>query len=192
MIIENEFTIAAPIDQVWKYMNDYHRVAKCMPGAEIVSATDRQVKGRVKVSMGPLKLTFGGDIDILEKNEGNHRVVMKAKGSEEKGKGQATATVTSTMVSSGGSTTVRLSQDIVMTGAIAQYGRGMMADVIGALMKQFAACASSEITRPGSGGGGGKGAGKGGKAPKSMSGFSLMLISAKAFFKNIFKMGGKK
>lgn len=185
MVIDNEFTIAAPIDKVWKYMNDYTRVAKCMPGAEIVSATDRQVKGRIKVSMGPLKLAFGGDIDIMEKNEGSHRVVMKAKGSEEKGKGQATATVTSTMVSTGSSTTVRLSQDLQMTGAIAQYGRGMMADVMGSMMKQFAACASAEIARPGAG------AGKAGKAPKSMSGFSLLLLSAKAFFKNIFKMGKK-
>src|SRR6266702_710821 len=101
-------------------MNDFPRVARCMPGAEIVSATDRQVKGRVKVSMGPLKLAFGGVIDILEKNDGAHRVVMKATGSEEKGSGRA-----------------------------------------------------------------------GGGAPKAMSGFSLMLISAKAFFKNLFKFGKK-
>ena len=85
MLIENEFTIPAPVDQVWKYMNDFPRVARCMPGAEIVSATDRQVKGRVKISMGPLKLAFSGVIDILEKNDGAHRVVMKATGSEEKG-----------------------------------------------------------------------------------------------------------
>lgn len=185
MIIDNEFTIPAPVDQVWKYMNDFPRVAKCMPGAEIVSANDRQVKGRVKISMGPLKLAFGGVIDILEKNESSHRVVMKATGSEEKGKGQASATVTSQMISAGGGTTVKLSQDIQMTGAIAQYGRGMMADVIGSLMKQFAACAAADIKSPGSGGA---------RAPKakSMSGFSLMILSAKAFFKNLFKFGGKK
>lgn len=188
MIIDNEFSIPAPIDQVWKYMNDYQRVARCMPGAEIQSATDKQVKGRVKVSMGPLKLAFGGVIDIMEKNESAHRVVMKATGAEEKGKGQASATVTSTMISAGGGTTVKLSQDLQMTGAIAQYGRGMMADVIGALMKQFAACAASEIGRPA----GAAGRSSSSKAPKSMSGFSLMLLSAKAFFKNIFKMGSKK
>ncbi|HLI57197.1 MAG TPA: SRPBCC family protein [Actinomycetota bacterium] len=188
MIIDNEFSIPAPIDQVWKYMNDYHRVARCMPGAEIQSANDKQVKGRVKVSMGPLKLAFGGVIDIMEKNEGAHRVVMKATGSEEKGKGQASATVTSTMFSAGGGTTVKLSQDLQMTGAIAQYGRGMMADVIGALMKQFAACAAAEIKRPG----GGAGAARGGSAAKSMSGFSLMLLSLKAFFKNIFSSKSSK
>ena len=187
MVIDNEFTIPAPVDQVWKYMNDFPRVARCMPGAEIQSATDRQVKGRVKISMGPLKLAFGGVIDILEKNDGAHRVVLKATGSEEKGKGQAEAKVTSTMVSAGGGTLVRLSQDIQMSGAIAQYGRGMMADVIGALMKQFASCAASDISR------GGKGISTGGaKAPKSMSGFSLMLISLKAFFKNLPGMFSRK
>jgi carbon monoxide dehydrogenase subunit G len=135
--------------------------------------------------MGPLKLAFSGVIDILEKNDGAHRVVMKATGSEEKGKGQASATVTSSMQQAGGGTRVMLSQDIQMTGAIAQYGRGMMQDVIGSLMKQFANCAAGDIARPGSGK-------AGGGAPKAMSGFSLMLISAKAFFKNIFKFGKKK
>ena len=111
--------------------------------------------------MGPLKLAFAGTIDILEKNEGGHRVVMKATGSEEKGKGQASATVTSTMQQAGGGTRVMLSQDIQMTGAIAQYGRGMMQDVIGSLMKQFANCAAGDIARPGSAARGGGGAPKG-------------------------------
>lgn len=185
MLIENEFTIPAPVDQVWKYMNDFPRVARCMPGAEIVSATDRQVKGRVKISMGPLKLAFSGVIDILEKNDGAHRVVMKATGSEEKGKGQASATVTSVMQSAGTGTRVVVSQDLQMSGAVAQYGRGMIGDVTGALMKQFANCAASDIGRGGKGGGAAVG------KPKSMSGFSLMLISMKAFFKNLFKFGKK-
>ena len=81
--------------------------------------------------------------------------------------------------------TARYAIFIQMTGAIAQYGRGMMQDVIGSLMKQFANCAAGEISRPGSGK-------AGGGAPKAMSGFSLMLISAKAFFKNLFKFGKKK
>jgi carbon monoxide dehydrogenase subunit G len=165
-------------------MNDFQAVAKCMPGAEIESATDRQVKGRVKVSMGPLKLGFKGVIDILEKNDGAHRVVMKATGSEEKGKGQAAATVTSTMTSAGAGTRVSVSQDLQMSGALAQYGRGMIADVTGALMKQFASCVAANVGKPG----GGKGAAG---APKAMSGFSLMLITAKAFFKNLFKFGKK-
>ena len=88
------------------------------------------------------------------------------------------------MQQAGGGTRVMLSQDIQMTGAIAQYGRGMMQDVIGSLMKQFANCAAGDIARPG----GGK---AGGGVPKAMSGFSLMLISAKAFFKNLFKFGKK-
>ena len=185
MLIENEFTVPAPVDQVWRYMNDFPQVARCMPGAEITQVNgDRQVKGRVKVSMGPLKLAFAGTIDILEKNEAGHRVVMKATGAEEKGKGQASATVTSTMAPAGNGTRVMVSQHLQMSGAIAQYGRGMMQDVIGSLMKQFANCAAGDIARPGSGK-------AGGGAPKAMSGFSLMLISAKAFFKNLFKFGKK-
>jgi uncharacterized protein len=72
---------------------------------------------------------------------------MDASGSEEKGKGQANMKVTSTMTSAGSGTRVKVSQDIQLSGAAAQFGRGMVQDVTSVLMKSFAKCLADDIGR---------------------------------------------
>ena len=181
MLMENSFTVPAPPDQVWTYFQDFKKVAACAPGAELTSQQGNQVKGKVSVKMGPVKLGFAGTVDIVEKNDAAKRMVLNASGGETSGKGQATAKVTMQISPSGSGSTVKVSQDIAMSGAVAQFGRGMMQDVTGVMMKQFADCIAGAIRSGGKAPAGG---------PKSLSGFSLMLISIKAFFKNLF--GGSK
>src|SRR2546430_12244506 len=94
--LENEFTVPASTDEVWEFLLDPRRVAPCMPGAELTEVlNDHQYKGKVNIKMGPVSLSFNGDVDITERDEVAKRMVMKAKGSEMKGKGQAAATVIS-------------------------------------------------------------------------------------------------
>jgi hypothetical protein len=81
------------------------------------------------------------------RDEAAKRIVMKASGSEEKGKGQATMSVTSTMVPSGTGTRVKVAQDLQLSGAAAQFGRGMVQDVTSVLMKSFAKCIADDIGR---------------------------------------------
>jgi carbon monoxide dehydrogenase subunit G len=131
--------------------------------------------------MGPVKLGFKGTVDIVEKNDSAKRMVLNASGAETGGKGQATAKVTMQIMPSADGSTVKVTQDVNMSGAVAQFGRGMMQDVTGVMMQQFANCISSSI--------------KGGKAPtggpQAVSGFQLMLISIKSFFKRLFGGGAK-
>lgn len=187
MNVESSFTVPAPIDQVWSYMNDPKRMVNCAPGASLTQiVSDKEYKGEMQIKMGPVKLAFGGTINVVERNDASHRVVMKAKGSEKSGKGQAEATVTAVMTSSGNGTNVSVNQDIQIAGALAQYGRGMIQDVTNVMMKQVASCIAADIK------GGGRG---GGAAPKPVSGLSLGFMAMKMaimrFFKNLFG-GGKK
>src|SRR3982074_2665747 len=122
MLVENEFEVAAPLDQVWKHMQDVPRIAPCLPGAELIDVNGDVYKGRVTTKMGPVKLQFIGTAKIVERDESAKRIVMDAAGSEEKGKGQATMKVTSTMVSAGSGTRGKVSQDIQLSGAAAQRG----------------------------------------------------------------------
>src|SRR5437016_1417737 len=127
--LENEFTVPASTDEVWEFLLDPRRVAPCMPGAELTEVlNDHQYKGKVNIKMGPVSLSFNGDVDITERDEVAKRMVMKAKGSEMKGKGQAAATVISSLERSGSGTRMRISQDIDLSGPLAQYGRGMIQD----------------------------------------------------------------
>ena len=147
MLIENEFEVAAPLEQVWKHMQDIPRIAPCLPGAELTDVQGDTYKGRVTTKMGPVKLQFAGTAKIVERNESAKRIVMDASGSEEKGKGQATMKVTSTMASAGSGTRVKVAQDLNLSGAAAQFGRGMVQDVTSVLMRSFAKCIADDIGR---------------------------------------------
>jgi carbon monoxide dehydrogenase subunit G len=147
MLVENEFEVAAPLDAVWKHMQDVPRIAPCMPGAELLDVNGDTYKGRVTTKMGPVKLQFLGTARIVQRDEAAKRIVMEASGSEEKGKGQATMKVTSTMASAGSGTRVKVAQDINLSGAAAQFGRGMVQDVTSVLMRSFAKCIADDIGR---------------------------------------------
>ncbi len=146
MLIENEFSVPAAPDRVMAYLLDVDKVAKCLPGAQLTEIVDAQTfKGRIKIKMGAMDLSFAGTVTITEMDNETGRFVMKAVGREEKGKGMADATVVAKITDNGGSTHVKISQDINMSGAVAQYGRGMMQDVAGSMMGQFANCLKNQI-----------------------------------------------
>ena len=148
MRLENSFRVPAPPEEAWKLLNDVPAVVPCMPGAELTEVvSDRQYKGKVHIKMGPVSLSFNGDVDITERDEVAKRMVMKAKGSEMKGKGQAAATVISSLERSGSGTRMRISQDIDLSGPLAQYGRGMIQDVSGSLMNEFADRIQADLSR---------------------------------------------
>jgi carbon monoxide dehydrogenase subunit G len=146
VLIENEFTVADEPARVWEYLHDVELIAPCMPGAEISEQVDdRNWKGRMNVKFGPVALTFSGQVTVQERDDGAHRVVLAAKGMEQKGKGAATATVTSWLEPDGAGTRVKLEADITLTGTIAQLSRGLLPEVSKKLTSQFAECLHESI-----------------------------------------------
>jgi uncharacterized protein len=146
MLIENEFSVAAPVEKVWAYLLDVPKLAPCLPGAELVADEgDGAYRGKVTAKLGPVTLRFAGTAKIVEADEAARRIVMDASGSEEKGKGTASMTVTSALVPAGRGTTVKVTQDLQVSGAAAQYGRGMIADVTSVIMTSFAQCLQANI-----------------------------------------------
>ncbi len=148
MLIENEFIVAQPVDPLWAYLLDVEKVAPCMPGAELTEAVDdRTWKGKVNVGFGPVKLSFAGTVVIEERDDGAHRVKLAAKGMEAKGKGAATASVTSWLEpgADADTTTVHMSADITLTGAAAQLSRGLLPEISKKLTQQFADCLQTSM-----------------------------------------------
>ena len=141
MQIDNQFEVSAALDHVWEYLLDVARVAPCMPGAELTEVVDdRTWKGRVNVKLGPVSLSFAGTVRMEERDDAAHRVVLKAQGMEQKGKGAASATVTSWLEAGDGITTVKMTADITMSGLVAQISRGMLPDISRKLTEEFAEC----------------------------------------------------
>jgi carbon monoxide dehydrogenase subunit G len=148
MLIKNDFEVAQPVEKVWKFFGDIPQVATCLPGAEITEDLGgEKYKGQVAVRMGPVRLQFAGTAEIAERDDAAKRLVLNAAGAEAKGRGQASMVVTATLVRSGRGTKVNVSQDLQLSGAAAQYGRGMISDVTSVLMRDFAATMQDRIER---------------------------------------------
>jgi carbon monoxide dehydrogenase subunit G len=146
MEIENEFTVPAPIDHVWAYLLDVERVAPCMPGAELTEVVDDTTwKGKVNMKLGPVSLSFAGTVTMQDRDDQAHKIVLAAKGMEQKGKGAANASVTSWLEDGQGETHVKMRADIHLTGTVAQLSRGLLPEVSRKLTQQFADCLAQSM-----------------------------------------------
>jgi uncharacterized protein len=148
MLIKNEFEVAEPVEKVWRFFDNIPQVAACLPGAELTDDLGNdKYSGRVAVRMGPVRLQFAGTAEIADRDAAARRVVVNAAGAEEKGRGQANMVVTAMLSPAGRGTKVHVTQDLQLSGAAAQYGRGMISDVTSVLMRDFAANMQDRIER---------------------------------------------
>ena len=147
MLIKNEFEVSQPIDAVWKFFDDIPQVAKCLPGAELSEQVgDDKFVGGVLVRLGPVKMQFSGTAHVKERDEAAKRIVVDAAGADSKGRGQAALLLTATLSSTPGGTKVNVTQDLQLSGAAAQYGRGMIGDVTAVLLDDFATNMQNRIS----------------------------------------------
>jgi carbon monoxide dehydrogenase subunit G len=185
MILDNEFTVGAPVDAVWAYFLDVPSLAPCLPGATLVgdsvdSDGNATYQGKVVAALGPVKLNFSGSAKILEADEVAHRMVLRAAGSEDRGRGEAEMTITATLRAVSGGTRVTVAQDLSISGAAANFGRGLIADVTSVLMGSFAECVQANVT------GGGGGTATAVRAAAPASGFAIGLRAAVMALKRVF------
>jgi uncharacterized protein len=147
MLIENSFTVNAPRERLWAYLLDVERIAPCMPGAELTESVDDTTwRGKVNMKFGPVSMSFAGTVVMEERDDAAHRVKLHAKGTEQKGKGAANASVTSWLEPGEGGTLVQMKADITLTGSAAQLSRGLLPEVTKRLTQQFADCVEQQMS----------------------------------------------
>jgi carbon monoxide dehydrogenase subunit G len=152
MELTNEFTVALPVGQAWAVLTDVERIAPCMPGAQLQEIEGDEYRGVVKVKVGPITAQYKGKASFVEQDEAAHKAVLRAEGRETRGQGNAAATITATLTDDGGGTRVQVVTDLTITGRVAQFGRGVLADVSSKLLGQFVECLESTVLA-GDGGG---------------------------------------
>jgi carbon monoxide dehydrogenase subunit G len=140
MDLNHEFTVPVHVEDAWKILTDVERIAPCLPGAKLEDIADDTYSGFVKVKVGPIQAQFKGQASFVELNEGAHKVVLKGEGRDTTGKGNAAALITAQLVAeSPTATKVTVHTDLNITGKVAQFGRGAMADISNKLLDQFVA-----------------------------------------------------
>jgi hypothetical protein len=132
---------------------DIPRIAPCMPGAELTEIIDRQnYKGKIAVRLGPVALAFAGRVEFENIDAANHSARVKAQGSDAKGRGAANAAATFRIEPVGSGSKVLIHTDLTLSGAVAQYGRGVgmieatAAQIIGQFASNLRAQLASEPT----------------------------------------------
>jgi uncharacterized protein len=147
MKLEQTFDVQAPLAQVWAALNDLERVAPCLPGAAITSHDEEGIyHGTFTVKLGPMTAAYNGTIRIEDVDEAAHRATLKARGTDKRGQGGASATIVNTLSEHDGGTRVEAVTDFTITGRLAQFGRGgIMQDVSNRLLRDFATCLSTRL-----------------------------------------------
>lgn len=137
MELTNDFRVSVPPAKAWEVLTDVERIAPMLPGAQLQEIEGDQFRGIIKVKVGPITAQYKGTASWLEQDEAAGRVVLKASGRDTRGQGNASATITCTMTPDGDGTKVGVTTDLTITGKVAQFGRGVLADVSGKLIGQF-------------------------------------------------------
>jgi carbon monoxide dehydrogenase subunit G len=137
MELTNDFRVAVPPDTAWSVLTDVERIAPCLPGAQLQEVAGDEYRGVVKVKVGPITAQYKGAATFVEQDAAARKLVLKAEGRETRGQGNASATITATLAPDGDGTKVSVVTDLTVTGKVAQFGRGVMADVSAKLLGQF-------------------------------------------------------
>lgn len=138
MLIESSIQVPHPIDDVWKFCQDIPRVAACLPGANLSDELGPDhYAGTVAINMGPVNLKFAGEAKVLERDEENKTLVIDAVGTDQAGGDRASLDLTVRLEPQSQGTHMNVIQEIHLSGAAAQFGRGMISDVTQVLMGDF-------------------------------------------------------
>ena len=139
MEFENHFDVDVPIDEVWHALLDLERVAPAVPGARVLERTsDDAYKVAIKVRVGPMSMTYNGEVEITERDDAAHRAVMRARAKESRGQGTANADVTMVLSGDNGRTSATVTTDVALSGKVATMGHNVLKDVSGRLVETFA------------------------------------------------------
>lgn len=188
--IENTFAVPAPVEEAWKILVDLPRVVPCMPGTELTESLDaRRFRATARLRVGPVELQFKGDGELYDVDAVAHTAKLRAKGADAKGRGAFQSEMALALAPQGNETSVRVDTDLMLSGSVAQYGRGagVVKEMAQQLSAQFARnlgglmSASSAAAAPGTGA-------EQEPPPRTapISGLALFFAAIKAMLRRLF------
>lgn len=145
MILDNEFRVSVPIERAWEVLTDIPLITPCLPGAELTGHDGDEYSGKIKIKVGPVTSHYSGKALLTVRNEATRHVEIQADGRDSKGSGNASATITADMTKDGDGTRVVIHTDLKISGKVAQFGKGMIAEVSGKLIGQFVDCIEQRL-----------------------------------------------
>lgn len=148
MELKDTFTVDVPPERLWEVLTDVEQVAPCVPGFTLEEVAEPEYRGRMKIKVGAIVMQYDATITFAERDDEARRAVLEVSGKERRGPGTVSATVTATLSGDAEQTTAEMATDVQVTGRIAQFGRGIIADVSTRLTEKFVASLDSQLLNP--------------------------------------------
>jgi carbon monoxide dehydrogenase subunit G len=148
MELKDTFTVDVPPERLWEVLTDVERIAPCVPGFELEEVDEPDYRGRMKIKVGAIQMQYDATITFAERDDAARRAVLTVKGKERRGPGAVDATTTAVLSGEGGQTTAAMVTDVQVTGRIAQFGRGIIADVSSRLTEKFVDNLEKQVLAP--------------------------------------------
>jgi carbon monoxide dehydrogenase subunit G len=145
MKLDNEFRVHAPIERAWEVLTDIPAITPCLPGAALTDHDGNEYRGTVKIKVGPVTSKYEGKAVFAVVDEERRHIEIAADGKDSRGSGNASASITADMRADGEYTVVTIATDLKVAGKVAQFGKGMIAEVSGKLIDQFVTCIEQEL-----------------------------------------------
>lgn len=145
MKLDNEFRVHAPIERAWEVLTDIPAITPCLPGAALTDHDGNEYRGTVKIKVGPVTSKYEGKAVFAVVDEERRHIEIAADGKDSRGSGNASASITADMRADGEYTVVTIATDLKVAGKVAQFGKGMIAEVSGKLIGQFVTCIEQEL-----------------------------------------------
>lgn len=145
MNLDHEFRVHAPIERAWEVLTDIPAITPCLPGAALSGQDGNQYTGTVKIKVGPVTANYSGKAVFAVVDEERRHIEIAADGRDSRGSGNASASIVADMRADGDDTVVTISTDLKVAGKVAQFGKGMIAEVSEKLIGQFVTCIEQEL-----------------------------------------------
>lgn len=139
-VVDVTSQLTSPVDRVWAVLTDFDLLARCLPGAQLVESYDEdRHRGRATVALGPVKLSFEGLAQVVERDPDTHRLRFHGQGKDTGGSATSADVVLAATPTADGGTELTAHADVHLSGRVAQFGRALAGDVSRRLFEQFAA-----------------------------------------------------
>jgi uncharacterized protein len=194
MKLHQEFVIARPLDEVWRFFHDIPAVAGCLPGAEYLGPTQEgRHTGKVSAKVGPFQASFEGEADVRY-DDAHKSVALEGKGVDRKGASRGKMTMACALAPAGANTTITVDSDVQLSGTIAQFGRtGLITEIANALVAEFVTNTEARIgiaptvARPEADAASAAPTAAATPAPRPIGAFSLLFVALRGMFKSLFR-----
>ncbi len=138
MIFEQRGSVPVGSDELWVFLMDVPRMARCVPGVEFVEPRgEDEFAGRMRVRVGPIGLVLDGVMTVQERDAEQRRAAVRAEANDRRVGGGLSATAHMSLAEQDGATELLVRAEARLLGRLGELGQPLIRRKAEAMMAEF-------------------------------------------------------